>query len=398
MIISPRTKIAVSTLSTLTQMICGVAIIKVISMKCGLETLSNWYVLGAVFGIVEFSDFAYHRILSRIYAYSSKKELKKTFFYFITACSLIILGVKLSVSFLDIEISVFYVSCYLMSILLTKYLEPFCVSGRLVFEWKIINVIFNSLKIGFLLLISDSILSIIQLLTILNIVYSVTLLIVLIFKFSFVNKVRDDPRDKYKIWISLLANYFLYKSLFFLIEDVDSALVVKVGLALQTVLLLDAFIMNLYSGIQDDVLSLIVSGKEGKLLRLVGRTTLWSLLALSICFSGILLAKENIANLTGLRFDLFTNTELLILYFFTFATILSSLSVSILINLGVVTFQYTSLFQIVTLFILLYLGKGYNIYWLVLFTPWLAQLYNFLFRPYQLFSILKERELRIEEA
>ncbi len=388
---SNNIRVLVSIASNVTQLLVGVVLIKILATKAGIDALSTWYIVGTLVGLSDFVDFAYSRVIPRKFLNHSLSEMRNLVRNF-TISSIILIFISLVLAdFLNLEINILALILFSFSIFLLKYVEALSLPFTKLFESKILSVLIGILKISGLFFFIENLNDILILFLLLNLTNAL-ILVILYWKTVELEVAVPEIMTslRLKLWITLVANFFLYKSLLFFIDGKDAVSIIRVGLSIQLVLMLSAIGYNVYSGVEDKILMTIKNNDNRLLINQVKDTILKLVLLVLLIIFPLIFFPNHIERITGMPLYVFSIGELLFLGFIILLVSISSVSSSVLLHFGVFTSHYTSIFQVILMLLLAKLAVVNDWLFLLMYIPWISQLYNHAYRPYQLYKRLTQ--------
>jgi hypothetical protein len=290
---------------------------------------------------------------------------------------------------LNLEINTLALISFSISTFLLKYVEALSLPFAKLFESKLLSILIGLLKILGIFFFVANVVDILVIFTFLNLTKAIIQIILYRKSIELQDTISDNlTSTMFKIWITLVANYFLYKSLLYFIDGEDSVGIIKVGLSIQLVLMLESIGTNIYHGVEDKIINTIKIN-DIHLLRNQLKDIFFKLALLDILITCPLLLLPNyIEQITGMPLHLFSVGELFFIGFIVLLVSITSVSSSVLIHMGVFTSHYTAIFQVILMLLCAKLAITNNwSYWLM-YIPWVSQIYNFAYRPYQLYKQL----------
>ena len=144
--ISNNIRVLVSIASNITQLLVGVFLIKILTTKAGIESLSTWYMVGTLVGLSDFVDFAYHRVIPRKFLSHSVFEMRNLVRNFTISAIILIFISWVLADFLNLEISTLALISFSFSIFLLKYVEALSLPFNRLFESKLLSILIGILK------------------------------------------------------------------------------------------------------------------------------------------------------------------------------------------------------------------------------------------------------------
>jgi hypothetical protein len=152
--------------------------------------------------------------------------------------------------------------------------------------------------------------------------------------------------------------------------------------------MLESIGTNIYHGVEDKIINTIKIN-DNHLLRIQLKDMFFKLILLDmLIICPLILLPNRIEQITGIPFNLFSMGELLFIGFIVPLVSISSVCSSVLIHMGVFTSHYTAIFQVILMLLFTKFAIANDWSFWLMYIPWMCQLYNFVYRPYQLYKHL----------